>query len=318
MEPFETINMADVPTKSVAFLWEPFLPIGTVSFLSGEGGLGKSFFTLAVAAAVTRGAPLPGETDAPPPADVIIQNAENPLATVVKPRLEMLGADCTKIHVINENDKRLTLTDERIEAAILRHNAKLTILDPVQHYFGGNISMNRAESVRPALTHLEKVAERTNSVILLVGHLNKARGTAQHRALGSVDMINAVPSALFLGKVAGYDDDIRVVAHGKSNFAELSDSQMFRLSKKNGFEWLGECDATADEVTVSTRSSRSNRVEEAADFLREVLLGGAMLSTDIEELAAANGISDRTLNRAKKVAEVKTVRVDGHWVWSLD
>jgi len=85
---FETINMADVPTKSVDFLWESFIPFGTVSYLSGEGGLGKSFFTLAIAAAVTRGLPLPGQGKAHPPADVIIQNAENPLSTVVKPRLE--------------------------------------------------------------------------------------------------------------------------------------------------------------------------------------------------------------------------------------
>ena len=317
MDSFETINRADVPTKSVEYLWRPFLPIGTVSFLSGEGGLGKSFFTLAVAAAVTRGVPLPGELDAPPPADVIIQNAENPLPTVVKPRLEMLGADCTKIHVINENDKRLTLNDERLEAAIQRHNAALVILDPIQAFLG-NLSMNRAESVRPALTHLERVAERNHCSILIVGHLSKARASAQHRALGSVDIINAVPSALFLGKVEGYDNDIRIVAHGKSNFAELGQSQMFRLGKDKGFEWLGACDATADEVTALNRVSRSTRTEEAADFIQELITENTMMATEIEELAAANGISGRTLKRAKKLAGVKSERVDGHWQWSIE
>lgn len=317
MDSFETINMADVPTKSVEYLWRPFLPIGTVSFLSGEGGLGKSFFTLAIAAAVTRGAPLPGEEYAQPPADVIIQNAENPLPTVVKPRLEMLGADCTRIHVISETDKRLTLTDERLEAAIRRHNAALVILDPIQAFLG-NLSMNRAESVRPALTHLERVAERNHCAILIVGHLSKARASAQHRALGSVDIINSVPSALFLGKVEGYDDDIRVVAHGKSNFAELGISQMFRLGKDIGFEWLGGCNATADEVTAHFRSSRSSRVDEAAEWLQDTLMDGAMSATEIEELAMANGISERTLKRAKKLARVNSERVEGHWQWFID
>jgi len=317
MDSFETINMADVPTKSVEYLWKPFLPIGTVSFLSGEGGLGKSFFTLAVAAAVTRGALLPGELKAPPPADVIIQNAENPLPTVVKPRLEMLGADCTKIHVISENDKRLTLTDERLEAAIQHHHAAFVILDPIQAFLG-NLSMNRAESVRPALTHLERVAERNHCAILIVGHLSKARASAQHRALGSVDIINAIPSALFLGKVEGYDKDIRVVAHGKSNFSELAQSQMFRLSKEKGFEWLGGCNATADEVTAHIRSSRSTRTEEAVDFIQDLVVENAMLATEIEELAAEIGISERTLKRAKKLAGVKSERVNGHWQWSID
>jgi hypothetical protein len=88
--------------------------------------------TLAIAAAVTRGRPLPGEAQEPkPPGNVIVQNAENALPTVVKPRLELLGADCEKVHCINESEHRLTLTDERIEAAILKHNAKLMILDPL-------------------------------------------------------------------------------------------------------------------------------------------------------------------------------------------
>lgn len=316
MDSFETINMADVPTKAVDYLWEPFIPLGTATFLSGEGGLGKSFFTLAVAAAVTRGLPLPGDCSNLPPADVIVQNAENPLSTVVKPRLEMLGADCSKIHVISESDRRLTLTDERLEAAIQRHNARLVILDPIQGFLG-RLSMNRAESVRPALTHLEHIAERNQCAILIVGHLSKARTSAQHRALGSVDLINAVPSALFLGKVEGYDDDVRVVAHGKSNFAELGPSQMFRIGRGKGFEWLGPCDATADDVTAHHRSHRHGRTEEAVVFLQELLDEDTMPAAQIEELALASGISGRTLKRAKKLADVTSTRVNGHWHWSI-
>ena len=317
MNSFETINMADVPTKSVDFLWESFIPFGTVSLVSGLGGLGKSFLTLAIAAAVTRGIPLPGENIALPPSDVIIQNAENPLPTVVKPRLEMLGADCARVRVIDDSNKPLTLTDERIEAAIIRHNVKYAVIDPVQSFLG-NISMNRAESVRPAITHLEKVAERTNSAIVLVGHLSKSRAMAQHRVLGSVDLINAVPSAMFIGKAEGYDDDIRILAHSKSNFSELSESRMFRLSKQNGFEWLGTCDATADDVTAHVRTKGSSLAEDTADFLRDLLSDGALPAKEVEEIAFDSGISEKTLYRAKKLAGVKSTRVDGHWMWSLE
>jgi hypothetical protein len=40
------------------------------------------------------------------------------------------------------------------------------------------------------LTHLENVAERTNSAFLLVGHVTKGNGKAQHRGLGSIDILN--------------------------------------------------------------------------------------------------------------------------------
>jgi predicted ATP-dependent serine protease len=258
--------------------------------------------SLAIAAAVTNGALLPGMTSALPPSDVIVQNAENPIATVVKPRLELLGADCGKIHIINESDKRLTLTDERIERAIIQHKAALVIADPVQSYLGDRFSMNRAESVRLVLTQLEQVAERTNCAIILVGHLNKGRGKANYRGLGSVDIFNGVPSVMYLG-ITGEDDDVRTLVHGKSNFGELGASQEFRLSKVGGFEWLGESDVTLDEL-LSHKSSggRGSKLEKAKAFILEELSGGVVVpADDMVDKAKLVGISEITLMRAKAV-----------------
>ena len=175
----------------------------------------------------------------------------------------MLGADCTRIHRINENTKRLTLTDKRIEAAIRKHNAKLVVLDPIQSLLDERFSMNRSESVRPALMHLERVAERTDSTIILVGHISKGRGSAQHRGLGSVDIVNAVPSVLCLGKAEGLESDVRAVAHLKGNYTELGVTQLFRLSKAEGFSWAGE-DATITpedimNYSISTKYCRNSR-----------------------------------------------------------
>jgi len=158
----ETLTASDIETKVIEWLWKPLLPIGSACLVIGDGGSGKSFLTCALATAVSTGRPLPRmEETFLPPSDVLIQNTENPWNSVIKPRLEMLGADCTRIHSINDSTKRLTLTDERIEAAIRKHNVKLVILDPLQSMIDSNSSMNRSESIRPALMHLEKVAERT-------------------------------------------------------------------------------------------------------------------------------------------------------------
>ena len=314
--PVDTINLADIQSQTVHWTWEPYIPTGSVTVLLGDGGIGKSFLSLAIAAAITRGAPLPGNDTALPPSDVIIQNAENPLATVVKPRLEMLGADCSKVHIINESESRLTLTDERIEAAIIQHNARLIIADPVQSYLGTGISMNRAESVRLVLTRLEQIAERTKSAFLLVGHLNKGNGKAQYRGLGSVDIFNSVPSVLYLGK-SDEDADARVMVHGKSNLDGLGASLAFSLKKPEGFRWIGECDVTLDELLAQKPSGgRMGRIDEAEEFLRDALFEGGMSAADIFELAEDNGISEKTLKRAKKNIGIKTTRVNGHWFWS--
>jgi len=313
----DTINLANVRSQATSWLFEPYIPLGTVTVLLGDGGIGKSFLSLAIAAAVTNGAPLPGNAAVLPPADVIIQNAENPLATVVKPRLELLGADCSRVHVINETERRLTLADERIEAAITQHKARLVVADPLQSYLGLGVSMNRAETVRLILTRLEQMAERTGAAVLLVGHLNKGNGKAQYRGLGSVDIFNSVPSVLYLG-ISDDDPDIRVMVHGKSNLDSLGASLEFSLRKPEGFRWLGECDVTIDELLARKRpGSGGGRLEEAEEFLQEVLSGSNAVAADIFAWAEENGISAKTLKRAKKNTGVKTVRQGDHWIWSL-
>jgi len=316
----DTTTASDIQTQPISWLWEPYIPIGTITNLIGDGGEGKSFFACAIAAAISKGEMLPGMTAPFPASDVIIQNAENPWPMVIKPRLEMLKADCSKIHRINDGDKHLTLADSRIEAAIVKHNAKLVVIDPIQSHLSEKFSMNRAESIRPVFTHLERVAERHHCAILLVGHINKGRGKAQHRGLGSVDIVNSVPSVLYLGKVEGYDRDTRVVCHGKSNFAELGVAQMFRLNKADGFSWLGECDATPEDIlNYSANKAREDKskVDEAVDFLTDMLSDGGLPATEMIEQAEELGISKKTLERARETIGAKSNRVDGHWVWSL-
>jgi RecA-family ATPase len=317
-EDVDTTTASDIESRSVAWLFEPYLPMGTVSILIGDGGEGKSFASLAIAAAVTRGTPLFGASTALPPSDVIIQNAENPWPFVIKPRLEMLGADCNRVHRINDAEKPLTLTDSRIEAAIRKHNARLVIADPIQSYLGDSLSMNRAESVRPMLTHLERVAERTQSAILLIGHISKGRGKAQHRGLGSVDIVNSVPSVLCLGKAEGLDRDIRAIAALKNNFAELGATQLFKLNKSEGFQWLGESNVTPEDImnfSVFKQREDKSKIDEAADFLTELLADGGISATDAIGQAEEMGISKRTLDRAKAELGVKPRRVDNHWIW---
>jgi hypothetical protein len=316
----ETTTASDIRSKPVAWLLNPYIPLGTVTVLLGDGGLGKSFATLAIAAAISKGRLLPGMETPFPASDVIIQNAENPWATVIKPRLEMLDADCFRIHSINDTDKRLTLTDERIEAAIRKHNAKFMVIDPIQSHLSENFSMNRAESVRPALLHLERIAERTQSAIMIVGHISKGRGKAQHKGLGSVDIVNAVPSVLLLGRAEGLAPDERAISHLKGNFTELGSTQIFRLNKTDGFQWLGESGITPDDIinyNAKKEKEDKSKIDEAVDFLTEILADGALPTAEVIEMAEEAGISKRTLERARREAGVKSKKMDGVWTMLL-
>ena len=56
-------------------------------------------------------------------------------------------------------------------------------------------------------------------------------------------------------------------------------------------------------------------------FLSDMLANGPVLQTEIKEAAEANGISARTLFRAKKDLKVRAdkdrTKPDGKWTWQL-
>lgn len=92
---------------------------------------------------------------------------------------------------------------------------RLVIIDPVQAFIGADVDMNRANEVRPVFRKLGMIAEKTSCAIVLIGHLNKSSGTqSTYRGLGSIDIMAAVRSLIFIGKVRK-DPTTRVLIHEK-------------------------------------------------------------------------------------------------------
>ena len=79
---------------------------------------------------------------------------------------------------------------------------------------------------------------------------------------------------------------------------------------------------TADQAIVAAaKHAKEGRcsLREAEKFLRELLANGPVEATEGEEAAEANGISERTLKRARANLGVKASKAgfkDG-WIWTL-
>ena len=142
------INMSDVQAEEIKWLWYPFIAYGKMTIVQGDPGDGKSTLVLNIAAKLSRGERLEPEMNIDNPVNVIYQTAEDGLADTVKPRLDQAGADCSRISIIDESEKSLSMIDERIEKAIIAAEAGLLILDPIQAYLGGGTDMNRAHEAR--------------------------------------------------------------------------------------------------------------------------------------------------------------------------
>lgn len=272
-ETVKIIRMSDVELTPVEWLWKPYLPFGKLSVLQGNPGEGKTYFAMHLAAACTNGKLLPN-MERMEPFNVIYQTAEDGLGDTVKPRLIEAGADLDRVLVIDDSDVQLTLSDERIEKAIIENNARLVIIDPIQAYLGADVDMNRANEVRPIFMRLGQVAQRTGCAILLIGHLNKAAGMQSlQRGLGSIDIAAAVRSVMFIGKLK-HDPTMRILTHEKSSLAPPGVSLAFSLGDEGGFRWVGEYDITADEMLSGIEPQRETKTQQAKDLICTLLSGG--------------------------------------------
>ena len=310
------IHLSEIESQQIKWLWYPFIPYGKLSIVQGDPGDGKSTLILNIAAKLSLGECIDENMNITEPVNVIYQTAEDGLADTVKPRLEAANADCSRISIIDESDKSVSMTDDRIEEAIKRENAKLCIFDPIQAYLGGDTDMNRANEAREMTKKLGSIAERTGCAIVLIGHMNKGSGAkAAYRGMGSIDFFAVARSVMLVGRIEG-QSNLRAMIQIKNNLAAFGHPKAFELAE-DGFHWLGDYEITADEV-LGGMVPKASKLEMAKQFLREQAeRTQKILSTEIIELAAQEGISKRTLETAKKELKIKAERCNNNWYWNL-
>lgn len=311
------IRMSEVQSQEIEWLWYPFIPYGKLTIIQGDPGDGKTTMVLNLAAKLSKGEALDKNMKVTEPVNVIYQTAEDGLADTVKPRLELAGADCERIIVIDESDKSLSMVDERLEEAIVRTGARLLILDPIQAYLGGGMDMNRANEARDMTKKLGALAEKTKCAIILIGHMNKASGNkAAYRGMGSIDFFAVARSVLLVGRVEG-EPNTRAVVQIKNNLAVFGHPKAFALSEE-GFQWIGDYEITVDEV-LGGIAPKANKMELAKQMLRELAeTQNAVLSNEIFDRAEELGISKRTLENAKKELGIRARKINNAWYWELD
>lgn len=239
------IHMEEVVSKEVSWLWYPYIPYGKITVIEGDPGEGKTTLVLKLAAMLSKGLPLPCDDDRPyEPIHIIYQTAEDGIDDTIKPRLEQNGADCSMIRVIDETEKELSMTDERLEQAIVETNAKLIILDPIQAYIGATVDMHRANEIRPVLKKLGMIAEKYQCAVILIGHMNKASGSkSTYRGLGSIDIQATARSVLLVARLRD-KPNIRIMAQDKSSLAPAGDAIGFEMTEDRGMTCIGPYDIT--------------------------------------------------------------------------
>jgi hypothetical protein len=318
------ICFADIAEESVEWLWYPRLPLGMNILFAGAPKVGKTFVTLGIAAAVSRGAALP--LDEPRRGgSVVILSAEDDPAKTLKPRLRACGAKMAKIHFLksvllddgSESLPSLRADLEAIEAAASElGDCRLIIIDPVSAYLNGIDDHKNAE-IRGLLFPLEHTGRRLNASVVLVTHLNKASTqNAQQRVCGSVAYVAACRmNFLFAKDKEDPASRRRLMLDNGCNLTEEVPTLGYRIADSGEgpqIEWEQEPLAiTADEaMTEQPAQSTDDDAEkkECDDWLKDALRSGPVAQKELVRQGREVGFSEDKLKRAKKRIGAKSDR----------
>jgi putative DNA primase/helicase len=361
------VRLTDIEPTRVDWLWPGRIPLGYVTLLVSDPGAGKSLISLDIAARISTGRPwpdahnetqmtnneMPAHSSCTPnpqsrvpsgcrnpksPGSVLLLSIEDHFANTVRPRLDSLGADCSRIiglsHVpgdgVSHMPRPLAINRDIDRLALLLRemgDCRLIILDPITAFFG-DTSNRSTGNVWKVLSQLSWLAASANLAVLAISHIRKKEGAAIHRAMGSLAYIAAARAAWTISTDSA-DSSRRLFLPLKNNLAESAAGLAFKIERNpsNGgpvVRWLPETiEVRSDAVPAAIRELGRPDDERryAVQFLRTRLSAGAALVRDVRADADAHGIGYGTLRRAFRDLGAEAIKQGdvkyGPWTWKL-
>jgi hypothetical protein len=334
-EGLSSVRLSQVKEEQLHWLWQGRFPLGAITLLDGDPGLGKSLLTLDLAARVSTGREMPDGTpgvEGEGPQRVLLFSAEDDPARTILPRLRAAGANLDLIELgqgawtqrtgkdyREHRDFRLPREMDALEQKLYEdYNPLLVIIDPLMAFLEGGVNSWRDQDVRAALAPLAKLAEESWAAIVIVRHLNKAAGaSALYRGGGSIGIIAAARSGLLVAKSPDDPEHERVLASVKSNLGPPMPSMRYQVlatPSVNGapgvpwVDWKGECELSATQLLNAAPTGRGEphpgKMQTAVEWLRTALGEGPRLGREVEREAQTAGIAEGTLRRAREQLDV--------------
>jgi len=332
----DLLNLSSVTPTTIDWLWPNRIPVGKVSLLAGDPGLGKSLITVDIAARVTTGRFWPELTDQAQRGGVVLLSAEDDTADTIVPRLHAADADLSRIHLLtaiewydsdrNKKTQRSFSLERDLPALATAIDktpgCRLVVIDPISSYLGKTDSHKNAD-VRAVLAPLAELAQQKQVAVLAVSHLTKAGGPAVGRVMGSLAFV-AAARAVWCVACDKEDKSLRLLLPVKCNLGPRPTGLSYKVLNPEGQPYLAwspePVEVDTDEALAADSEYGAER-RDAKEWLREALADGPLLSKDLERMAKESGHNWRTVKRAKAelgvIAQREGFGRDGTWHWKL-
>jgi hypothetical protein len=320
---------SEIPLKPVRWTWDGRIPAGAVTLVPGREGIGKSLFLVWLAASLTRGT-LPGLHHGTP-RPVLYAASEDSWSRTIAPRLHAAGAELGMVYrvEVEEDDGlvvplTLPIDCAALEREIPKLGAAMLAIDPLMSTIASGIDTHKDRELRLALEPLGHVADATGCAVVGLAHFNKSSSTdVLNLVTGSRAFTAVLRSVIAVARDPDSEDGACVLSQAKNNLGRLDlpnlgyaiDSVQVPTDEGDAdvgrLRFTGEVERSVSDI-LGDRGDREDRMDrdEAADWLRGYLedAGGQAQRVDVVKAAKADGIAERTLDRARHRAGVSAQR----------
>lgn len=334
------VRASEIVPEAIRWIWRDWIAAGKLHVLAGSPGTGKTTLALRIAAIVSRGGEWPDGTR-PPAGDVLMWSSEDDPKDTLVPRLIAMGADLNRVQIISAciddvtREKkpfdpakdmpalRATIEEQRIKPALL-------IIDPIVSAVSGD--SNKSSETRRALQPLVDLGVDLGCAVLGISHFSKGtqgKNTVE-RVTGSLAFAALARIVLVAAKMSEDQGGGHFVARAKSNIGPDGGGYRYEIQQIGlperpeivasivslGEPIDGDARAILAEAEAVEVSNPRNQTDQAEDWLRKTLADGPMRSKDLIAKATAEGISQKSLRRARERTGAKGKRhgfENGRW-----
>ena len=332
------ICAADVEPEAISWLWNGWIAKGKLHIFAGQAGTGKTTIAIALASTITTGSRFPDGSKSQKGSVLIWSGEDSPADTLV-PRLMAAGADLNKVHFVGDTTTNYELrsfdpaTDIQplmLKAASIPDLA-LLIIDPIVNAVAGDSHKNG--EVRRALQPVVDFGEKLNCAVLGITHFSKGGQGKDpiERVTGSLAFAALARVVLATAKIQEGDSVKRIVCRAKSNIGSDSGGFEYDIQQtevKHGIfssyaSWGDSVEGSARDLLAEPDNRETGEhgsaLDDAKEFLLELLVNGELPQKQIQEDAKGASHSWATVRRAKSELYVisSKSRLDGRWYWKL-
>lgn len=323
---------SEIGMEPIEWFMDQIFPIGEVSLIAGEPGVGKSTFLMKLVALSTRGHEFKAGifNMLVKKGNVVILSLEDKAESILKPRIIAAGGDEEHFYII-EGEKTTDISGIEYEDAIrfdrdlgrlnktleIIGNVSLIVIDPITGYLG-EIDDKKNNEVRRLISKLTAIARLHKCAVLLNTHLAKNNGNkntkASHRVLGSVAYL-AAPRAVYIVDRHELDPNKkRKVIPVKNNYGDDKNGFAYEIelihvdnhlpiTKINllAEQVIGNANEIMEDEDIKFEKTEEGR---ARVFLFNFLKNGYKPSNEVKQKAKEYDISERTLARVRQQLNV--------------